>query len=450
MLELPTTLTRLSFGVNGSSCPGDALPERLIALSALQQLSLIPWTGSTAKMMPLTALSALTQISLQTIAEPDPEHEPLDEPDVELSAGALAQEFAPVLQALRVCCTHVSVNQEAGSGVPRAASLCMTGVNALARLTMLTQLQLLGCSAVDGEHTGMAARDAQIREGIVWPVTPQQLATCLRQLPQLATVTLKSFRLRRQEATAAAAAAGASSTSGAGDGAPGIAVAAGADMLPVAEALAGLPCLTTLLCYNILLGAAAQGLRAASKLRELHLRECHVDDKGLGAMLQGFGSSGTLKTPDVSRQLGQGVTEEYQGHVFSRSPCLGEACLDAVVQHLPHLSLLTLTAQPLISLRACHAAIARAPALATIHASDPAYLPAMKNIYEREYVTPYKVFRGSRERHHAYGPVTGSDTESGDEEQLQQYQEDLAEAAAWADGDFGWPSDEGDYGPFGP
>jgi hypothetical protein len=277
--ELPASLTCLKFGLySNTSADADSLPARLTALTALRQLSINPWVGSTAKLLPLAALPALTSVSLHAGTA--------GERAIEVTTGEMAQLFGPGLQALPLCCRHLKINQP--FRVPRVAPFCLSGVSGLARITMLSQLHLLGCSAVEAEHTGQAARDAQSREGIVWRVTPRQLAACIQQLPHLYAVSLKDFRLQWEGAgdDATGAAAGGSSSASSGDA--GVVMATGADMLPVTLALAGLTRLTVLRCYNVLIGSAAAGLRGASQLCMLDLKECHVDDVGLKGMLEGF------------------------------------------------------------------------------------------------------------------------------------------------------------------
>lgn len=417
---LPTSLTRLRFGLHSNtSANAGSLPQRLTALTALKQLSIYPWAGSTAKLVPLTTLPALARVSLQVGTA--------GEGAIELTAGEMGQDLAPVSQAMQVCIRHLKIEQPVSA--PPAASFCARGVDALARLNMLTQLHLLGCSAVDAEHTGQAARDAKSREGIVWPVTPQQLAACIRKLPHLCSVTLKDFRLQREgpsNVTVSAAAASSSFSSGGS----GVVMATGADMLPVTLALAGLTRLTALRCYNVLIGSAAVGLRGASELCMLELKECHVDDTGLMGMLQGFASSSILTSLDLSRQHWEGSGKEEQGHLISRSPCLSQASLEALHQHLPNMRVLTLSAQPLITLQACRDIVARWPSISYMVASDHTQLTTMKCVDRERWLAHYKPFRGCRAHHNAYGPVTGSDSETGDDEELDA----LLAAEALAEG----------------
>jgi len=250
--QLPVTLTHLSFSPNSCSSRG------LTTLTNLKQLSLMHWAGSTTKLLPLTALPALTQISLQ--ADTDPE-EPEGPRAVKVPAGAMGEELAPVLRALPVSFTALSVEHAVGRV---RNGLSQAGIDTLSRLTMLTRLHLLGCSAVDGEHTGMAAQDARAREGAVWAVTPQQLGDCLRQLQGLVRVQMKNVRLQWHCNAAGVAGgssagggnstgAGGGSSAGAGSSAVGpVVVAGGVDMLPVVEALAGLPRLPgpPITCHN--------------------------------------------------------------------------------------------------------------------------------------------------------------------------------------------------------
>jgi hypothetical protein len=373
-------------------------------------------------LLPLAALPALTRISLHAGTA--------GEGAIELTTGEMAHHFAPVLQVLPVSCRHLRIQQPVSA--PHAAPFCLTSASALARL-MLTQLQLLGCSAVDAEHTGQAARDAQSREGIVWPVTPRQLAACIRQLPHLSMVHLKSFRLQREGVGGATggAVADAGASSSTSRGGAGVVMATCADMLPVALALAGLMRLTVLRCCNVLIGSAAAGLRGASQLCILDLKECHVDDAGLLSMLKGFGSSSILTSLDLSRQHWEGSCKgQEQGHLVSRSPCLSEDGLEALRQRLPNLRVLMISAQPRITLQACQDVVARWPSISYMVASDHSQLTEMKCVDRGRWLAHYQPFRGSRAHHNAYGPVTGSDSETGDDDELDALlaAEALAEA----------------------
>lgn len=444
--QLPVTLTHLSFSFDSYS----SLPDRLTALTNLKQLSLMHWAGSATKLLPLTALPALTQLSLQ--ADRDPEEGPRALPSVKVAAWAMGEELAPVLRALPVGFKALNVEQT----VERVRNgMSQAGIDALSRLTMLTRLHLLGCSAVDGEHTGMAAQDARAREGVVWAVTPQQLGDCLRQLHGLVRVQMKNVRLQWHRNAAGAGAgssagggnsAGACSSAGASSSAVGpVVVAGGFDMLPVVAALAGLPRLTALRCYNILIGPTASGLKGASKLRTLELNECHVSDEGLVGMLQGFASSSSLKSLGVGRQAWRGVTAEFHGHVWSSSPVLTQHSLDAIGENLLHLEFLDLKAQPNITPKQCHALIAQMPSLHNIIVSYPWMLDAFRQVWRGGSEDAYKVLRGSQDHHNAYGPVTGSDTESEDEQILQNMAE--AEMMAQEEAAYGGYSDDfdGDY-----
>jgi len=375
------------------------------------------WAGSATQLLPLTALPALTQLSLQpdTDADEGPRA-------VQVAAWAMGEELAPVLRELPVSCTALSVEQAV---VQARNGLSHAGIDALSRLTMLTRLHLLGCSAVDGEHTGMAARDARAREGAVWAITPQQLGDCLRQLQGLVSVQMKDVRLQWHRNAAGVggsssagggnragagssggggSSAGGGSSVGAGSSAVGpVVVASGVDMLPVVEALAGLPRLTELRCYNVLIGPAASGLKGASNLCALELNECHVNDEGLLGMLRGFASSSRLKVLQVGRQAWRGGYTEYQGHVWSSSPALTQDSLDAIRENLHHLKVLKVKAQPNITPKQCHALIAQMPSLHYIIVSYPGSLDVFRQVRPRGYEDAYKVLRGTQDHHHAYG-----------------------------------------------
>jgi hypothetical protein len=85
---------------------------------------------------------------------------------------------------------------------------------------------------------------------------------------------------------------------------------------------------------------------------------------------------------------------------------------------LPNLRVLTLSAQPQITLQACQDVVARWPSISYMIASDHTQLKSMKFVDQGRWVAHYQPFRGSRAHHNAYGPVTGSDSETGDDEEL--------------------------------
>jgi len=204
---------------------------------------------------------------------------------------------------------------------------------------------------------------------------------------------------------------------------------------------------TELCCYNLLIGPAALGLKGASKLHTLELNECHVNDEGLVGMLQGFASSSRLTSFGVGRQAWQGISEEYHGHVWSSSPTLTQDSLDAIRDNLPHLKWLDVTAQPNITPKQCHALIAQMPSLQDIIVSYQGMLEAFRQVGRGGYEDAYKLLRCSKDHHHAYGPVTGSDPESEDEQiLLDMAQGEMMAQDEAAYGMLGYSDDyDGDY-----
>lgn len=183
------------------------------------------------------------------------------------------------------------------------------------------------------------------------------------------------------------------------------------------EALAGLPRLHSLCCYNVMFGAAAAGLKGASKLCVLELKECHVGDAGLCAVLDGFGSSSSLTWLDLSRQYWEGVCEYYHGHVSSSSPAATQVGLNALRDCLPILEQLLLTAQPNVALEWCDKPLEqRKRSLGCVLVSHPGVLQAMTRVYRGKCTHPCKPFRGARQHHSADGLVTWSESEENDDD----------------------------------
>ena len=319
----------------------------VLCCAVLQALTIHEASDASGKLWcPLEELLTLTKLTALTKLQPggqvtsytphivrDPLIEPVVCMPVDLFTG-----FAPVFASSLPCILDaLSIQQKGGAGeVFNRANL-----SSLASLTTLTRLDLVGhapgmvrCSLakfnqlpcgldpMDPDHNFSAVVGS--RWGVVWDVCPPELAEVLRQLKYLSELEMRGLRLAHNRFDF-------NSDTVFKEG-----VAVGVTMLPVVEAVASLPCLTSLSFSDVLLGPAAVGIKPAVHLRALQLHECFVDDCCLcGLLLGDFGSRNSLTKLDLSRDMTQ-----YGD--LSASPALTDVSLEAIGRGLPVLQWLSL------------------------------------------------------------------------------------------------------------
>jgi hypothetical protein len=291
------------------------------------------------ELLTLTNLTALTKLQpggQVTSYTPHIVRDPLIGPVVWMPVD-LFTGFAPVFASSLPCILDaLSIQQKGGAG----EVFDRANLSSLASLTTMTRLDLVGhapgmvrCSLakfnqlpcgldpMDPDHNFSAVVGS--RWGVVWDVCPPELAEVLRQLKYLSVLEMRDLRLAHNRFDF-------NSDTVFKEG-----VAVGATMLPVVEAVASLPCLTSLSFSNVLLGPAAVGVKSAAHLRALQLHECFVDDVCLCVLLEGgFGSRDSLTKLDLSRDMTQ-----YGD--LSASPALTDIILEAIGRGLPVLQWLS-------------------------------------------------------------------------------------------------------------
>lgn len=299
----------------------------------------------------LLALSKVSSLTLLQLGSPKP-HEERWVPPLRLSAGNMARDV-PVLQPplphqLQVWALEVKQPQT-------GPVLGQAGLDGLVRLTGLTWLELQGHAVVldcplhsvgdislldsvqpvvDWERFVKGSPDmgivhmptaaelralAEAKWGRLWDVSPQELAAVLQRLQHLDYLHMANMRLCKEHDRDQ--------------------FAVGADMLPLMEAVAELPCLFYLTCSNMLLGPAITGLQRAMQLEDLILEGCSVDDASVCQLLQEFASSDCLRMLKLDRVAMYTTLAE---HKLSLAPHLTNLSVAAITEKLVALTYLSL------------------------------------------------------------------------------------------------------------
>jgi hypothetical protein len=318
----------------------------VLCCAVLQALTIHEASDASGKLWcPLEELLTLTKLTALTKLQPggqvtsytphivrDPMIEPVVCMPLDLFTG-----LAPVFASSLPCMLGaLSILQKGAAG----ESFDRANLQSLAVLTALTRLELAGhapdlvrcplakfnqlpCGIDYMDPDVDTSRVVGSRWGVVWDVCPPELAEVLRQLKCLSVLEMRDLRLMQDRFD----------FNRDTDFREGVAV--GATMLPVVEAVASLPCLTSLAFSNVLLGPAAIGIKPAAHLHSLQLHECFLDDVCLCVLLEGgFGSRNSLTKLALSRSVTQ-----YGD--LSASPALTDVILEAIGRGLPVLQWLS-------------------------------------------------------------------------------------------------------------